>query len=133
VLTACNLRFRRAFGSNPGYSRAPRMKGTNAPFSALIVTSVLFFARAMPLRLEYDQLPDSYAPCAPGAWNNSITLRTVTKDDNATDILEWLRYYQCVPRLNTYMHLPNAPRSHWSLAHVCTMWICWLLVLRVLV
>ena len=32
------------------------------------------------------------------AWSNSLALCAVMKDENITDVREWLQYYRCVQR-----------------------------------
>lgn len=32
-------------------------------------------------------------------WTNSIALCAISKDEEVTDVIEWLLYYQCAPRL----------------------------------
>ena len=40
------------------------------------------------------KLPASVAPTAPG-WNNTVAVCATMKDENVTDVREWLTYYQC--------------------------------------
>ena len=39
-------------------------------------------------------LPDSHAPTS-SHWSNSVAICAVMKDENTTDIIEWLTYHQC--------------------------------------
>jgi hypothetical protein len=81
---------------------------------AIIHTAVLaglLRAETPQLRLSENKWPDSGTrpwlsgmPLMSGShspnsvhWTNSIALCAVMKDENITDIVEWLLYYQCVP------------------------------------
>lgn len=55
-----------------------------------------------------DPLPESYGPDSE-QWSNSFAICSIMKDENITDVREWLTYYKC------------APTSH---LRVC-MRLCW--------
>ena len=40
-----------------------------------------------------DELPPAHAPDG-ARWRNSVALCAVMRDENATDVREWLQYYQ---------------------------------------
>lgn len=42
------------------------------------------------------------------AWNNSVAICATMKEENATDVKEWLLYYQCV--FNSPLGLPSTAR-----------------------
>ena len=62
-----------------------------------------------------EPLPWSHGPDAP-SWDNSVALCATMKDENITDIREWLTYYQCASpphaagsTIGSILHLRSHP------------------------
>jgi hypothetical protein len=54
-------------------------------------------------------LPQAHAPWMP-MWTNSVAICSTMKDENITDIIEWLHYYRCAPTtipgpVDTWQHV----------------------------
>jgi hypothetical protein len=45
--------------------------------------------------LAFPKLDDSRAPDQPG-WSNSVAICTCIKDEQPTDLAEWVQYHKCV-------------------------------------
>jgi hypothetical protein len=53
------------------------------------------------------------APWQP-MWNNTLALCATMRQENATDVVEWLSYYKCVPSTCRCQELSRV----WSIAHL---------------
>jgi hypothetical protein len=54
----------------------------------------------VPWLSDLPQLPARYGPDG-RQWGNSIAVCVVMKDENVTDVREWLTYYRCVHACHT--------------------------------
>ena len=56
-------------------------------------------------------LSHSYAPWNPVNWKNTVALCATMRDENVTDVMEWLNYYKCAPQLPPCARLWRAGRA----------------------
>lgn len=84
-------------------------KGPLASVGGDNAESLAWLAGIMKLRLEENPwpqsgvrswltdmppLPESHSPDG-GHWTNSVAVCAIMKDENITDVVEWLAYYKC--------------------------------------
>jgi hypothetical protein len=58
------------------------------------------------LEVYLPSLPESYSNSS-SSWSNSLALCTIMRNENITDLREWLTYYQCV--LGLHVHAVARP------------------------
>jgi hypothetical protein len=46
-------------------------------------------------------LPNTFSPDSDN-WSNSIAICAVMKDENITDVMEWIAYHQCVTTVSAF-------------------------------
>lgn len=85
--------------------------------------------------LGLPSLPDWFGPWNRANWNNSLAVCSTMRQENITDVMEWLHYYQCdalsfakalhavnwmnactklaCPRITLDLSTPRAPQENW--------------------
>jgi hypothetical protein len=88
--------------STPLRGSGAQQRGASPPVQSgqLRLTQNLWpLAASRPWLENLPPLPKSHGPDSP-KWNNSVAICAIMKDENLTDVREWLTYYRCADRID---------------------------------